>query len=282
MAQSDRKLGGASSSLGKRLLHQRSRQLLATAPPRVLLFRASVDGATSSHVGIMSASQSSGSMIAKAIAIWILLYGVPLFWAAGAFVWWNAWAYLIATLVSIVFVTTVVYREVPDLAQERATARKNTKPWDKVIVPLAVAVLPLTSNILAGLDKRFGWTTSITVPESLIALAIFIAANGLIAWSMRSNRFFSSHFHIQTKRGHTVASSGPYAIVRHPGYVGMILGNLAVPVLLGSLAALAVGAANACLTVLRTALEDKALQSELPGYRDYATKVRSRLIPFVW
>jgi protein-S-isoprenylcysteine O-methyltransferase Ste14 len=230
----------------------------------------------------MSVYQSSGRMIAKAIAIWVLLYGVPLFGTAGAIEWWNAWAYLIATLLSIAFVTTVIYREIPDLAQERATAREKTKTWDKIIVPLVVAVLPLTCNILAGLDKRFGWTTSITVLESLIALVLLIGANGLIVWSMRSNRFFSSHFHIQTERGHAVASNGPYAVVRHPGYVGMILGNFAVPILLGSLIALAVGVANVCLMVLRTSLEDKALQAELPGYRDYATKVRSRLIPFVW
>jgi protein-S-isoprenylcysteine O-methyltransferase Ste14 len=230
----------------------------------------------------MSVSQSSASTVAKAIAIWVLFFAVPLFCAAGTVLWWNAWAYLIATLLSIFYVTTVVYREVPDLAQERAGARRTTKPWDKVIVPLVVAVLPLTANILAGLDKRFGWTTSITNLDALIALALLVAANILIAWSMRSNRFFSSHFHIQSERGHAVASRGPYAVVRHPGYVGMILGNLAVPVLLGSLLALWVGVASICLTVLRTALEDKALHSELPGYRAYAMKVRSRLIPFVW
>jgi protein-S-isoprenylcysteine O-methyltransferase Ste14 len=230
----------------------------------------------------MSARQSSGGAALKAVAIWILLYAVPLFWAAGAVLWWNAWAYLIATLISIIFVTTVVYRQFPDLAQERATARSNTKPWDKIVVPLVALVLPLASNIVAGLDKRFDWTTSIANREALIALMLLVAANGLIAWSMLSNRFFSSHFHTQTERGHGVVSGGPYAVVRHPGYAGMALGNLAVPVLLGSLVALWVGVANACLTVLRTALEDESLQAELPGYRDYARKVRFRLIPYIW
>jgi len=230
----------------------------------------------------MSVRPSSGGAVVKTVAIWVLLYAVPLFWAAGAVLWWNAWAYLVATLLSIIFVTTVVYRQFPDLARERATARSSTKPWDRIIVPLVVLFLPLTSNIVAGLDKRFGWTTSITNVEALIAFALFVAANGLIAWSMRSNRFFSSHFHIQTGRGHAVVSGGSYAIVRHTGYAGMALGNLAVPVLLGSLVALWVGAANACLTVLRASLEDQCLQAELPGYREYSAKVRFRLIPFVW
>jgi protein-S-isoprenylcysteine O-methyltransferase Ste14 len=149
-------------------------------------------------------------------------------------------------------------------------------------VPLTVAVFPLACNILAGLDKRFGWTASITDAEAFAGVAMFIAANVLISWPMMSNPFFSSHFRVQTERGHEVAAGGPYALVRHPGYAGMILGNIAVPVLLGSAAALPAGIANACLVMLRTSLEDRALQTELPGYADYAGKVRYRLVPFLW
>ena len=99
---------------------------------------------------------------------------------------------------------------------------------------------------------------------------------------MKANRFFSSHFSIQSDRGHTVASQGPYAIVRHPGYLGMVAGSVALPALLGSVPALGVGVLSACLGVLRTAFEDRALQAELPGYREYARQVRYRLLPRVW
>ena len=214
--------------------------------------------------------------------IWLFLYAVPLFLAAGTAVWWNAIAYVVVNLVSIAFINAVVYKDSADLAQERASARAGAKTWDKVLVPFVVAVLPLASNILAGLDKRFSWTTTVTVFESLLAFGVFLVASGLIAWSMRSNLFFSSHVRIQTERGHSVVSSGPYAFVRHPGYVGMILGSLAGPVLLGSVISLWVGITNGCLIILRTWLEDRTLQAELPGYGAYAAKVRYRLIPLIW
>lgn len=218
----------------------------------------------------------------KALLIWSGFFALPLFIAAGCLDWWNAWAFLIVNLLSITFVNEVVYKKTPDLAQERETAGANTKRYDQVIVPLTVALLPMAGNITAGLDQRFGWTNSITTTDSLIALAIYIVSVLLIAWSMMANRFFSSHFHIQKERGHTVASHGPYALIRHPGYLAMVLGSLALPVLLGSMPALAIGAVSACLGIVRTALEDRALQAELPGYREYTEKVRYRLVPLVW
>ena len=99
---------------------------------------------------------------------------------------------------------------------------------------------------------------------------------------MRENAFFSSHVRIQPDRGQHVVTSGPYAVVRHPGYAGSILFNIAVPVLLGSLPALAVAAAFVPIFVLRTYLEDRTLLAELPGYADYARRVRCRLVPRVW
>jgi protein-S-isoprenylcysteine O-methyltransferase Ste14 len=108
------------------------------------------------------------------------------------------------------------------------------------------------------------------------------AAGRAVAWAMRSNPFFSSHVRIQDDRGQVVVSGGPYRYVRHPGYVGAILYNLGAPILLGSLVALWMGVAFLVVFVLRTVLEDAMLQADLEGYRDYASRVRHRLVPLVW
>jgi len=99
---------------------------------------------------------------------------------------------------------------------------------------------------------------------------------------MASNRFFSTSVRIQFDRGHTVCSSGPYRYVRHPGYVGMIVYFLATPVLVGSLWGAIPAMATAVLFVVRTRMEDRTLLQKLPGYREYAARVRFRLFPGVW
>ena len=104
----------------------------------------------------------------------------------------------------------------------------------------------------------------------------------LVTWAMVSNRFFSTMVRLQTDRGHQVATGGPYRFVRHPGYVGFIVSTIAVPLILGSLYGLILSAASVILMIIRTALEDKTLQTELGGYAEYAKQVRYRLIPHVW
>ncbi|MBU0705027.1 MAG: isoprenylcysteine carboxylmethyltransferase family protein, partial [Chloroflexi bacterium] len=105
---------------------------------------------------------------------------------------------------------------------------------------------------------------------------------GLFTWGMTANKFFSTSVRIQEERGHTVASEGPYRYVRHPGYVGYIIALFATALALGSLWALVPAVLATCLFVVRTALEDRTLQKELAGYKEYAQQVRYRLLPGVW
>jgi len=204
-----------------------------------------------------------------------------LFGPAGTLRWWNGWVFLLAVVLAAVL-TADVFKNSPGLARERRSALKKANAWEKTLVPLVSAVLPLLSLVLAGLDKRFGWTGPLPPLLSLGAFAVMIAGSALSYWAMRSNAFFSSVIRIQKDRRHRVAKGGPYAILRHPGYAGAILYNLAGPILLGSLAALGVGALIVLLLVIRTVLEDGTLQRELAGYREYSAKVRTRLIPFIW
>ncbi|MBC7224324.1 MAG: isoprenylcysteine carboxylmethyltransferase family protein, partial [Anaerolineae bacterium] len=108
------------------------------------------------------------------------------------------------------------------------------------------------------------------------------AGLGLATWAMASNPFFSAFVRIQRERGHRVVADGPYRYVRHPGYLGAIVFQMAIPLALGSLWALLPSGVAAALYVARTVLEDRTLQEELAGYREYAQKVRHRLLPGLW
>jgi protein-S-isoprenylcysteine O-methyltransferase Ste14 len=99
---------------------------------------------------------------------------------------------------------------------------------------------------------------------------------------MIANTYFSTAVRIQSDRGQTVCRTGPYRFVRHPGYVGFILQSFGTPILLGSTWALIPGVAAAAILVIRTSLEDRMLQAELTGYREYVQEVRYRLVPRIW
>jgi protein-S-isoprenylcysteine O-methyltransferase Ste14 len=211
----------------------------------------------------------------------ILGMAVALFWAAGRWDWWPAWAAVAFMLVWMTAQGVILLRFNPDLIAERLRPPKEAKAWDKVIVS-ACRLLQLARYILAGLDARYGWTASFPAAAQVTALAVCCVGYGLFTWAMASNRFFSQVVRIQANRGHVVAMGGPYRFVRHPSYLGMILFELAMPTMLGSWPSMAVSAVCAALFVLRTALEDRTLQTELPGYAEYSREVRCRLLPGIW
>ncbi|MCJ7533093.1 MAG: isoprenylcysteine carboxylmethyltransferase family protein [Anaerolineales bacterium] len=136
--------------------------------------------------------------------------------------------------------------------------------------------------LVAGLDVRFGWAREPSVAWHVVGAVALAVGLGFTSWAMIANAYFSTAVRIQSDRGHTVCRSGPYRFVRHPGYVGFILQSLSVPFLLGSLWALVPGITAAVLMGIRTSLEDRTLQTELPGYQDYVQEVRHRLVPGIW
>jgi len=225
-----------------------------------------------------------GWVVILRFLVTILLLMAVLFLAAGKLDWWEGWAYVIQAVVVVVFSRAILLRKNPDLARERADAGKkeNVKPWDRVLMPTMSIFLPLVSWIVCGLDERFGWTPDLPNGIQFIALFMIFAASMFGTWAMIANRFFSSHVRIQTERGHTVVSSGPYRFVRHPGYAGNVVAWIASPVFFSSTWAAFPAILAIAVTVTRTALEDRTLQAELPGYREYAKIVRYRLVPGIW
>jgi protein-S-isoprenylcysteine O-methyltransferase Ste14 len=213
------------------------------------------------------------------VVVQLLILVALLFISAGRLDWGWAWAYL-GVSVGILAVNALVMP--PELIAERGqVGKEDIKSWDRVVT--TISILPaLGAPIVAGLDERLGWSPQLALAIHLIGLAFLVLGQGLFTWSMVSNKFFSTSVRIQMDRDHTVAVGGPYRYVRHPGYVGFIVSALAMPLALGSLWALIPAAMTLCLFVIRTALEDKTLQEELDGYREYAAQVRYRLLPGVW
>lgn len=211
----------------------------------------------------------------------LVVMGVALFWSAGRLDWWPAWAALAVMLAWILATALVILNVNPALLAERLGPRQGTKVWDTVILSM-LGLTQLARYIVAGLDQRFGWTGGLPFAVQLAALALCVLGYVLVVWAMASNAFFSQIVRIQTERGHSVATGGPYRYVRHPAYSGALLYELAVPFLLASWWALMISGVSVALLVLRTALEDRTLQAELPGYAAYVRQVRYRLAPGIW
>jgi len=208
----------------------------------------------------------------------ILIVAATLFISSGRLGWVWAWAYL-GVAFGILAINVLILP--PELIVERGQIKEGTKGWDKVLSAF-ITVPTFATLIVAGLDERFGWPPQLSLALYLAALALVALGQGLVSWAMVSNKFFSTTACVQADQGHTVASGGPYGYVRHPGYAGMIVTWLAAPLALGSLWALISAGLVAAGLIVRTAFEDRMLQEELDGYKDYAARVRYRLLPGVW
>ena len=202
---------------------------------------------------------------------------------SGEWKWWQAWAYAVGSGLAFIVSRFLAARRHPDLLAERARfmQAKDTKPWDRILAPLLglgwVLIL-----VVAGLDRYHQWSPAFSTNANILGLVCIFLGYGFSSWALIENRFFSGTVRIQYERGHHVVTTGPYRIVRHPGYGGGLLGYLFIPVLLDSLWAFVPSILFGVVMVLRTALEDRTLQEELPGYREYAQGTRYRLIPWIW
>lgn len=219
------------------------------------------------------------------VRLLLFVVGVPLLplLISRCWDWWEAWAYAGLCIGGFAVSRILAARRHPDLVGLRARGLRDAeaKSWDRLLSPLTAlggAAIPL----LAGLDAAFGWSPAFGLPLKLAALLVLLGGYALGSYALIENRFFSPLVRIQRERGHEVVSSGPYRWVRHPGYAGAFLANLASPLLLDSRWTFLPAVLAAAALVLRTLLEDRTLEQELAGYREYAERVRYRLLPGVW
>jgi protein-S-isoprenylcysteine O-methyltransferase Ste14 len=159
---------------------------------------------------------------------------------------------------------------------------RNAKTWDRVLAPLMAVSIGFPMVIVAGLDHRYHWSAEFPLWLNVLGFILISLGYAFAASALAENRFFSSVVRIQTDRGHVVCDSGPYRFVRHPGYAGNIPPLIGIVLALSSVWTLIPAAVALIVTVIRTELEDQTLQEELPGYRDYARRVRYRLIPGIY
>lgn len=227
-----------------------------------------------------SATARKTIQIFRSIAAVFLLLAL-LFGPAGTLKWIEAWLYIVFYLIAVAGIILWMRKKSPGLLKERMSTKKDAKSWDKKII-FAYTLLLMIMLALAGLDAvRFRWSR---VPLSLkiICFSGFIPAFLLAFWAMTQNPYLSDLVRIQKDRGHRVCTTGPYRYIRHPMYVGVILLILCLPLALGSFYALIPASMIILLFIFRTFLEDKTLQAELPGYKEYADRVRYKLIPGIW
>lgn len=219
-----------------------------------------------------------------ALILTYLLMPLVLLASAWDLGWWQGWLYSILIVAIGVGSRILAEKRHPGLMAERSRLGKdqNVKPWDKILAPLMAIGMTFPLFIVAGLDHRFGWSPEFPIELNILGFALIVLGYSFASWAIIENRFFSSMVRIQMDRKHVVCDSGPYKIVRHPGYAGNLLALPGIALALSSAWTLVPGIIAIVITVIRTLLEDRALQEELPGYKEYAGRVRYRLIPGIY
>jgi Putative protein-S-isoprenylcysteine methyltransferase len=212
----------------------------------------------------------------------LLFMILSFFIAAGNVFIARVWIYFGIAAAVYLISSIILIKCNPELMNERAKARDNTKAWDKLLLGLYIFIAFFGIHIVAGLDVgRFKWSC-MDVSYFVPGLVLYILSSVFGGWAMIVNKYFEATVRIQDDREHKVIKEGPYKIVRHPGYMSILLGITGVPLMIGSLYAFICSAAVIVIIVIRTALEDKMLQRELRGYSDYSRQVKYRLILFIW
>jgi protein-S-isoprenylcysteine O-methyltransferase Ste14 len=231
-----------------------------------------------------NAAQTASLRQGIRLVVVYLLIPLVLLVCGGDLGWWQAWLYSVLVLGAGLGGRIWAEQRHPGLTAERQNTEiiHDAKAWDKVLAPLMAVSIGYPMVLVAGLDHRFNWSVDFPLWLNVIGFVSISLGYAFAAWALVENRFFYSVVCIRTDRGHAVCDSGPYRFVRHPGYAGNILGLFGIVLALGSVWSLIPAAVASIITVIRTALEDQTLQAELPGHRDYAQRVRYRLIPAIY
>ena len=223
---------------------------------------------------------SRRARLAYAIGMPPVLIGL-LFLPAGSIAWLPGWTFLAVLVLAFLVAAIVISRVNPVIFRARSRFQPGTRRWDKillaVILPAMVAILPV-----AALDAGRSHWSSLPLWATLAGYVAILAAIAVTTWAQAVNPFFEPGVRIQRERHQHVIDSGPYRFVRHPGYSAALLLFMGMALALGSLWALVPGGLAAAALVLRTSWEDQMLRAELPGYQDYARRIRWRLLPGLW
>ena len=218
------------------------------------------------------------------VATFILLFfqALLLFISSGKIYILRFWIFIIVNFIYLIFATILLYKINPELINQRGSIKPDTKLWDQFLMRAHNIVLIFILPIVVGLDVgRFQWSY-LNYYYLVLGYLLYIISNILVNWAMIVNPHFEATVRIQKDREHKVITSGPYKLIRHPGYLGGIVWAIGVPMILGSIYGFIPSLVGIIIFIIRTGLEDKTLLNELEGYAEYSKKVKYRLIPGIW
>jgi protein-S-isoprenylcysteine O-methyltransferase Ste14 len=210
-----------------------------------------------------------------------LVFTAILFISAGRIDYPQGWIFLSANVLSTFMNFFTIYKN-SELLNERSKPGEGIKSWDKFLLGFSALIYVITI-VLAGLDSgRFHWTLNFSWIICISGVILLVIGQILFLTARSQNKFFSSVVRIQKDRGHVVCDTGLYKIVRHPGYLGMIISLMGLPLMTTSIWSVIPTVVAIILLFIRTSLEDKTLIEELDGYVGYTRKTRNKLIPLIW
>jgi len=225
------------------------------------------------------AKEISKPILITLVVLVTAFLGLGLLIPFGNFFWIEAWIYL--GIFFTFFTSYILYfgKHDPEMLQKRAKPQFKEK-WDKIVM-LFMGFGFFPTFIIPGFEKKYSWS-NVPLLVEIIGFIGLILGLVIIFLVMKENTFLSKAVEIQKERGHTVITSGPYRIVRHPMYLGFILFIVFYCLALGSLFSLIPAALGIVGIVMRTILEDRMLHEELEGYKEYAQQTKKKLIPLIW
>ena len=207
----------------------------------------------------------------------VILVGLLVFLPAGTLGYFNGWLFMGILFIPMFIAGLVMLAKAPDLLRSRLNA-KEKESEQKTVVGLS-GIMFVLGFVLCGLDHRFSWS-SLHTGIVIAAAAVFLASYVMYAEVLRENAYLSRV--IGVREGQKVIDTGLYGIVRHPMYSATVFLFLSMPLVLGSLAALPIFLLYPFIIVKRIKNEEEVLSRELAGYTEYTSKVKYRLIPFIW
>lgn len=222
-----------------------------------------------------------GLQALNSLAIYLVVMIGIMFGAAGTFEWSRGWMffgwYFVITIAACIW----LWATNPEIFAARSKLQKGAKSWDLFLTAAIILCFGALMLVSALDDGRFHWAPQ---PDRVLMAGYPLFTIGFVgfAWAQSVNRNFEATVRIHTDRGRQVVSTGPYAVVRHPGYAFAILMVIGMPLAMGSLYGLIPAGVGILLVLARTLGEDATLKAEQPGYKEYAARVKQRWIPFVW
>ncbi len=212
---------------------------------------------------------------------WIIVTGIVYFLSAGALNITRVWLYIAIYIFGSALIGILLMRKSISLLNDRGEIKEGTKFTDKIIITLYFVFAIIITPLVAGFDCRYN-NQFLPFYFFYIGVLFYLLSAVFSIWPMYYNPFFEGTVRIQKDKNHKVIKSGPYKIIRHPGYLGMFLGSFPIPFAFGSKLSFYPVGIMLVLVIIRTYYEDKILRKELSGYIEYCEEVKYRLLPFIW